>query len=84
MKKILSLTLISMVTSGALYAGEFEKKFEMMYSRIKNKMEKYVGNQVAQDFLNKKLSCVKASKTLDDLKACKKKYHPKSLKKLVK
>ena len=83
MNKLLSLALVTVVGSGALYAGDFEKKYEMMDSRIHSKMEKYKGNASAQDFLNKKLDCVKAGKSVGDLKACKKKYHPKALKKLL-
>ena len=65
-----SLALIAVVGSGTLLANGFEKKYEMMDSRIHSKMEKYKGNQAAQDFLNKKLICIKNGKTVDDLKAC--------------
>ena len=84
MKNLLKLTLVSVLVSTALYAGEFEKKSEMMQSRIASKAEKYKDNAAAQEFLSKKMSCVKAGKTVADLKACKKKYHPKDLKKIVK
>ncbi len=84
MKKTISLIIASMIASGIAVAGEFEDKYEMMDSRIKSKMEKYKANDAAQDFLNKKLDCVKASKAVADLKVCKKKFHPKALKKLVK
>ena len=84
MKKVITLTLASIVASSALYAADFGKKFEMMDSRIKSKMEKFKGNDAAQDFLSKKLACIKQGKTVADLKACKNKFHPKDLKKLVK
>lgn len=83
MKKIIIGTVTILVFITTLNAGAFEKKYEMMDSRIHSKMEKYQGNEAAQDFLTKKLACVKAGKTVEDLKACKKKYHPKDLKKLV-
>jgi hypothetical protein len=83
MKKLLSLTLIGIVGSGMLYAGEFEKKFEMMNSRIHFKIKRYKNNVAAQDFLTKKLACIKNAKSIDDLKACKKQFHPKTLKKLL-
>ena len=83
MKKILNFALVFTMGSSALYAGGFEKRFEMMNSRIHTKMEKYKSNAAAQEFLNKKLSCVKAAKSEADLKACKKKFHPKDLKKLL-
>ena len=84
MKKLLILTIILVMSGVALNAGGFEKKFEMMDSRIHSKMDKFKGNANAQDFLNKKLACIKAAKTVKDLKACKTKFHPKDLKKLVK
>ena len=84
MKKLLTIGLVAIIGSGALYAGEFENKFEMMKSRIDTKLAKFKGNSVATEFLNKKLACIKAGKSVGDLKACKKKYHPKALKKLVK
>jgi hypothetical protein len=84
MKRLLALAIVTVVGSGALYAGAFEKKYEMMDSRIHSKMEKYKGNSMAQEFLAKKLACVKTSKSVKDLKVCKKTYHPKALKKLVK
>ena len=83
MKKILIGTVLGILTVSALNAGEFEKKLEMMDSRIHSKMEKYKGNAAAEDFLKKKLECVKAAKNEEDLKACKAKYHPKDLKKIV-
>lgn len=79
MKKIVALALGCL----ALYAGGFEKRYEMMDSRIHSKMEKFQGNAKAQEFLNNKLNCVKASKTEDDLKSCKKKFHPKDLKAII-
>ena len=84
MKKLLSLVLVVMIGSSILYAGAFEKKYEMMDSRIHSKMEKYKGNSAAQEFLANKLACIKSSKSVKDLKVCKKTYHPKALKKLVK
>ncbi len=84
MRKILIGTIATVLTVTALNAGEFEKKYEMMDSRINSKIEKYQGNAAAQDFLSKKLACVKAAKNVTDLKNCKTKYHPKDLKKLVK
>lgn len=79
MKKIIALAL----ACAALYASGFEKRHEMMDSRIHSKMEKFKGNAKAQEFLGKKLDCVKASKNEADLKACKKKFHPKDLKAIV-
>ncbi len=84
MKKVLIGTIAGVLIVTALNAGEFEKKYEMMDSRIHSKMEKYKGNSAAQEFLAKKLSCVKAAKNVAELKDCKEKYHPKDLKKLVK
>jgi len=83
MKKIITATVATLIVASSLNAGAFEKKYEMMDSRIHSKMEKYTGNSAAQEFLNKKLKCVKAGKSVEDLKACKKKYHPKALKKLL-
>ena len=84
MKKVLIGTIAGTLMLTALNAGEFEKKSEMMDSRIHSKMEKYKGNSAAQEFLATKLSCVKAAKNVSDLKDCKEKYHPKDLKILVK
>ncbi len=84
MKKVVLSVVIVLLVLTSLHAGEFEKKYEMMDSRIHSKMDKYKGNAAAQDFLTKKLACVKAAKTVADLKACKAKYHPKDLKKIVK
>jgi outer membrane murein-binding lipoprotein Lpp len=84
MKKVISTTLVAAVLGTALYAGAFEDKKEMMNSRIKSKMEKFKSISAAQDFLEKKLACVNKGKTVADLKACKKEFHPKALKKLVK
>jgi hypothetical protein len=83
MKRLLILTIILVMSGVALNAGGFEKKFEMMDSRIHSKMDKFKGNADAQDFLNKKLACIKKAKSIGDLKACKKEFHPKALKKLL-
>ena len=83
MKKIIITTIATLIVASSLNAGAFEKRYEMMDSRIHSKMERYAGNSAAQEFLKKKLECVKAGKTVEDLKACKKKYHPKALKKLL-
>jgi hypothetical protein len=83
MKKVFIGAIAGLIVATALNAGEFEKKSEMMESRINSKMEKYKGNSAALDFLTKKMTCVKDAKTVDDLKNCKEKYHPKDLKKIV-
>jgi len=84
MKKLISVSLVAMVAGSSLFAGDFENKLEMMKSRIDTKMEKLSGNSVAIDFLNKKLVCVKAAHSVSDLKSCKKEFHPKRLKSLIK
>jgi hypothetical protein len=84
MKKSIFTLLGLFVVITALNAGGFEERYEMMESRIKNKMEKLKDNPKAHDFLAQKLACIKAATTEDGLKACKEKYHPKELKKLIK
>lgn len=84
MKKSLIITATCIAfTATTLSADGFTKRYDMMESRIKTKMEKFASNQEAQKFLKTKLECVKASKTEADLKNCKKKYHPKDLKKIL-
>lgn len=84
MKTILGITILTIMVSSSVLAGGFSDRYEMMNSRIHSKMDKLKNNVAAQDFLNKKLDCIKASKVEGDLKVCKKKYHPKALKKLIK
>lgn len=84
MIKIIALASALLISGGALYADDaFEKRYQMMDSRIHSKMDKFKGNAEAQKFLETKLACVKASKTEADLKACKKKHSPKELKAIV-
>ena len=84
MKKLVIVATVISITLSSLNAGGFEKRFKMMDSRIKSKMEKYKDNAKAMEFLNNKLSCIKMAKDEKSLKGCKKKFHPKTLKKIVK
>ncbi len=84
MKKLITGTIVTFIVTTSLNAGGFEKRFEMMDSRIHSKMEKYSNNPKAMEFLNTKLDCIKAATIEKDLKSCKKKYHPKTLKKILK
>jgi len=83
MIKKITLALVLFVAGNTLYADGFQKRYQMMDTRIHSKMDKFKGNAEAQKFLEAKLACVKASKTEGDLKACKKKHSPKELKAIV-
>jgi len=83
MKKLITIALISGIIATSMYAGGFDKRFEMMKSRIETKMQKLNGNSDAQKFLTNKLTCIKTAHTELELKECKKKFHPKMLKKLL-
>jgi hypothetical protein len=80
MKKIVTATIATLMVVSALNAGGFEKRSKMMESRIKARMETFSGHTAKTDFLNKKLACVKAASDVASLKACKKKFHPKTFK----
>ena len=43
-----------------------------MNSRIHFKINRYKNNVAVQNFLTKKLACIKNAKSMDDLKTCKK------------
>jgi len=83
MKKLITIALLSGIIATSMHAEGFDKRFEMMKSRIETKMQNLNGNLDAQKFLTDKLTCIKTAKTENELKECKKKFHPKILKKLL-
>jgi len=62
MNKFIVSSLLIGIMGSLSYAGSFEDRSEMMKSRIKSKMEKYIDNKSAQNFLNEKLDCVEIQK----------------------